>query len=136
MSLSDAVQDLAARGLESGAERLPEAIERGKAWAKAQGVPGLPEAMDAMQPAVPVLAAMAKAELSAFLGRAFASVEEGDLELAGMAFEERRALSRAVAQEAVEEAERAEARAQALGAVLSGLGEAAKVVLPVLIAAL
>lgn len=136
MSLPEQLLELAERGLASGAKRLPEAIDRGQAWAKEQELAGLPEFLEALRPAAPSLAGLAEGELRALLGRAHAEVEGGDPGLGRLTYEERRERSRQITAEARAAGELRESRLVLLGEILEGLGDAAKVVIPVVLAAL
>lgn len=136
MNLSDRLADLAQQGLEGGARELPTAIERGKAWARARGVPGVAAGLEQLAPLAPQLEGMARAELRSLFRAAFKAAESGDRDLSNLSYDQRRSAMRAETLDAMIEAERLEARTRALGDVLSTLGDLSLAVLPVLVAAL
>ena len=135
-ALGDALSALAGRGLMVEQGTLGKAIDEGKRWAKENGELELIPALEHLRAVAPSAEGLARHELSGFLIDAFRGVEAGDPALSNLAYEERRKLSKAITAEARAEAEAAAERFRLLGEVLSGLGEVAKIALPVLITAL
>lgn len=135
-ALGDALSALAGRGLRPVQGSLSKAIDEGKRWARENGELELIPALEHLRAVAPSAEGLARHEVTGLLIGAFRANVAGDPALSNLAYEERRKLSKAITAEARAEAEAAAERFRLLGEVLTGLGEVAKVALPVLITAL